>query len=240
MRWRSSQQSQHCVRCGPRPQTARAKLVNLQLPTPLSIFYLPLTGASSCFRPAFQEWSRERRIRSDLGVLSVADTWNPSDDERKAARQLCPQGLPIGMRGPDEYEGGNLTSPSKVETPNRASDDRGTISPPSAADPAAAPHLDHSSRRWCGRPARPSPWDATARPTQDPRRSHAHRINHSSDLERRFDRLTTQKNQECPEALLGAQGPRRGQGLSGVHLRGRLDPYGLAAGWRPGHRAEFS
>jgi hypothetical protein len=36
-RWRSLQQSQHSVRCGPRPQMGRAKLVNLQLPTPWSI-----------------------------------------------------------------------------------------------------------------------------------------------------------------------------------------------------------
>jgi hypothetical protein len=38
----------------------------------------------------------------------------------------------------------------------------------------------------------------------------------------RFDRLTTQRDQGCQEALLGATRPRRGQGLSGVQLRGGL------------------
>lgn len=64
---------------------------------------------------------------------------------------------------------------------------------------------------------------------------------HYSDLERRFDRLTTQRDQGCQEALLGATRPRQGQGLSGVQLRGGLrSATGLAAGRRPGRRAEFS
>jgi len=46
---------------------------------------------------------------------SVADTWNPSDDERSDARELCaPQGPLADMRSPDEYEAGNPDTTVKV------------------------------------------------------------------------------------------------------------------------------
>ena len=128
-RWRSSQQSQHFVHCDPRadgPSEAG------QMPTPWSsspaVYSVPplLEGAKTvsfseqalvsllgC--PDAASWSGERRIRFELGVLSVADTWNPSDDERNAARDFCaPQGPLTDMRIPDEYEAANPDTAIKV------------------------------------------------------------------------------------------------------------------------------
>jgi hypothetical protein len=79
--------------------------------------------------PDAASWSGERRIRFDLGVLSVADTWNPSDDERNAARDFCaPQGPLTDMRIPDEYEAANPDTAIKVWKLRIEPDEPGTIS----------------------------------------------------------------------------------------------------------------
>ena len=50
-----------------------------------------------------------------LSVSTVADTWNPSDDERSAARELCaPKGPLTDMRSPDEYEAAKPDTTVKV------------------------------------------------------------------------------------------------------------------------------
>jgi hypothetical protein len=65
--------------------------------------------------PDAASWSGERRIRFVPGVSSVADTWNPSGDERNAARAFCaPQGPLTGMRSPDEYDAANPDTTVKV------------------------------------------------------------------------------------------------------------------------------
>jgi hypothetical protein len=64
--------------------------------------------------PDAASWSGERRIRFELGVLSVADTWNPSDDERNAARDFCaPQGPLQTCASPTNTKQPTLTPPSK-------------------------------------------------------------------------------------------------------------------------------
>lgn len=74
-------------------------------------------------------WSGERRIRFELGVLSVADSWNPSDDERNAARDFCaPQGPLTDMRIPDEYEAANPDTAIKVWKLRSEPHEPGTIS----------------------------------------------------------------------------------------------------------------
>jgi hypothetical protein len=79
--------------------------------------------------PDAASWSGERRIRFELGVLSVADTWNPSDDERNAARDFCaPQGPLTDMRIPDEYEAANPDTAIKVWKLRIEPDEPGTIS----------------------------------------------------------------------------------------------------------------
>ena len=105
----------------------RAKLINLQLATPWSLspavdsFPPLLEGRRSraspsrplCLylMPLCASWSGERRLRFDLGVSSVADTSNPSDDEPNAARAHCaPQDPLTGMRSPDECEVVNRTT----------------------------------------------------------------------------------------------------------------------------------
>jgi hypothetical protein len=50
-----------------------------------------------------------------FSVSSVADTWNPSDDECSAARELCAaQGPLTDMRSPEEYEAANPDTTVKV------------------------------------------------------------------------------------------------------------------------------
>jgi len=79
--------------------------------------------------PDAASWSGERRIRFELGVLSVADTWNPSDDERNAARDFCaPQGPLTDMRIPDEYEAANPDTAIKVWKLRIEPDEPGTSS----------------------------------------------------------------------------------------------------------------
>ena len=76
--------------------------------------------------PDAASWSGERRIRFELGVLSVADTWNPSDDERNAARDFCaPQGPLTDMRIPDEYEAANPDTAIKVRNSESSLMNRG-------------------------------------------------------------------------------------------------------------------
>jgi hypothetical protein len=71
--------------------------------------------------PDAASWSGERRIRFELGVLSVADTWNPSDDERNAARDFCdPKAHLQTCASPTNTKQPTLTPPSKFGTPNRA------------------------------------------------------------------------------------------------------------------------
>ena len=110
----------------------RAKLINLELATPWSLspavdsFPPLLEGRRSraspsrplCLylMPLCASWSGERRLRFDLGVSSVADTSNPSDDEPNAARAHCaPQDPLTGMRSPDECEVVNRDTTVKLE-----------------------------------------------------------------------------------------------------------------------------
>jgi hypothetical protein len=79
--------------------------------------------------PDGASWSGERRIRFELGVLSVADTWNPSDDERNAARDFCAlQGPLTDMRIPEEYGAANPDTAIKVWKLRIEPDEPGTSS----------------------------------------------------------------------------------------------------------------